>query len=219
MKKKYLEKLGYLKDDCMVVNCVVGILAFGTKLEISAPSNFIPHFLASLVINKIIKLKESNSEDTKLPDLESAAKIIIEFESPSQLQGLDLTDGDHGKFDQYLYAVDQIQLSIRSGISCYDTHRTCAIRKLQPVFQRILDCSVTGRNYDATSTTVYSSSVTSSYNYELQGNNQTGHGELSREQVYRLHNIVERLNSTGCLGDCINMYRISRKTAVDARYL
>ncbi|KAK1358938.1 hypothetical protein POM88_043412 [Heracleum sosnowskyi] len=157
-----------------------------------SPNNFIPHFLSSSLINKIIKLKESNSEDTKLPDLESAAKIIIEFESPSQLQGLDLTDGDHGKFDQYLYAVDQIQLSIRS---------------------------VTGRNSDATSTTVYSSSVTSSYNYELQGNNQTGHGELSREQVYRLHNIVERLNSTGCLGDCINMYRISRKTAVDARYL
>ncbi|KAK1367896.1 hypothetical protein POM88_033988 [Heracleum sosnowskyi] len=188
MKKKYLEKLGYLKDDCMVVNCVVGILAFGTELEISASN------------------------------LESAAKTIIEFESPSQLQGL-LTDGDHGKFDQYLYAVDQIQLSIRSGISGYDTHRTCAIRKLQLVFQKILDCSVTGTNSDAMSTTVYSSSVTSSYNYELQGNNQTGHGELSREQVYRLHNIVERLNSTGCLGDCINMYRISRKTAVDARYL
>lgn len=223
MKKKNLEKLGYLKDGCMEVYCVVGVLAFGSELEISEPSNFVSNNLSSSINNEIIKLQEFQGmeeccdEDTKLPDLESAAKIILESVSPLQLQGL--TNGDRGKFAQYLYAVDEIQQSIRSGISGYDTHGTHAIKSLQLLFQRILDCSVTGTKCDAMSATVYSSSVTSSYNYELQGNNQTGHGELSQEQVSRLCSIVERLNSTGSLGDCINMYRISRKSAVDARFL
>ncbi|KAL1834569.1 hypothetical protein ACET3Z_004220 [Daucus carota] len=222
MKKKYLEKLGYLKNDCLVVNCVVGVLESGTGFEVSAPSN--SAYLSASLNNQIMKLKKSqsmkvsDSEDTKLPDLESAVKVINEFESPSQLQGL-INDGDRRKFSQYLYAVDEIQQSIRSGISGYDTHGARAIKQLQLIFQRILDCSVTGTKYDAMSTTVYSSSVTSSYNYELQGSNQTGQGELSSEQIYRLCSIVNRLNSTGCLGDCINVYRISRKSAVDARYM
>lgn len=110
MKKKNLEKLGYLKDGCLVVNCVVGVLAFGTDMKIPAPSNFVSYYLSSSIINRIIQLKEfqgmteSNCEDSKSPDLKSLAKVIIELGSPLQLQGL-VNDEDSNKFDQFLYVL------------------------------------------------------------------------------------------------------------------
>ncbi|WOG85590.1 hypothetical protein DCAR_0104781 [Daucus carota subsp. sativus] len=93
------------------------------------------------------------------------------------------------------------------------------MKTLQLVFKGILTFSISGTRSYLRSSTVYSSSVTSSSSYELQGSGYTVQGELSSEQVYRLQNIAERLNSTGCLGDCIEAYKISRKSAVDARFL
>lgn len=219
MKKKYLKKSGYLKDDCLVVNCVVGVLAPCTDKEtadsISLTSNH-DQIIQPVGVQAMV---ESSSDDTKFSHLESAAKVIIEFGSPSQLQGL-INDGDHKKFDQYLCAVDEIQKSIKAGlISDYETHGTRATKTLQLVFQGILDCSNNATKYDTLSSTVDSSTVTSSFSYELQGSNHIGHHELSSEQVYRLRSIVKRLNFTGYLGDCIEVYRISRKSAVDSRFM
>ncbi|KAK1367894.1 hypothetical protein POM88_033986 [Heracleum sosnowskyi] len=160
---------------------------------------------------------EFSYEDIKLTRLESAAKLIIEFESPWQLHQF-ISVGNRNKFDQYLYAVDEIQKSIKSGMtSGYETHGTRAIKTLQLVFRGILECSISATISDSSSSPVYSSSGTSSNGYELQGSNRTFYHKLSSEQVYYLRNIVRKLNSRGCLGDCTCIYRISRKSAVDAK--
>lgn len=162
-------------------------------------------------------MKEFNCEDVKLTRLESAAKLIIEFGCPWQLQQF-ISVGNRNQFDQYLYAVDEIQQSIKSGMtSDYETHGTRAIKTLQLVFQGILECSVSATSSDSLSSPVYSSSGTNSC--ELQESNRTFYHELTSEQVYYLRNIVKKLNSIGCLGDCTCMYRISRKSAVDAKLL
>ncbi|KAK1367297.1 hypothetical protein POM88_042858 [Heracleum sosnowskyi] len=160
-----------------------------------------------------------NCEDIKLKRLESAAKLIIKFDSPLQLQQL-INHGDRKKFDQYLYAVDKIQQSIKSEmIYGYEAQCARAMKTLQLVFKGILNCSIQTTKSGSLSSTACSSSITSSYGYELQGSNHTDHGELSSEQVYRLQSIVEMLHSTGCLGDCIEVYITSRRSAVDARFL
>lgn len=211
MKKTNLKKLGYLKDDCLVVNCVVGVLASRTDKLAQAPIIQPTGFSQAMI--------ESSCEDARLLHLESAAKLIIEFGSSVQLQGL-VNDGDHKKFDQFLDAVDEIQQSIKPGlIFDYEAHGARATKTLQLVFQGILDCSISASKYDTLSSTVDSSTLTTSYSYESQGTNHTSHHELSSEQVYRLRSIVERLKITGHLGDCIEVYRISRKSAVDARFL
>ncbi|KAK1367895.1 hypothetical protein POM88_033987 [Heracleum sosnowskyi] len=98
-----------------------------------------------------------------------------------------------------------------------ETHGTCALETLQPVFREILDCSINAIDYDALSSTVCSSTMSSTYGYDLLGSTHTGHGDLSSEQINCLRNIGEGLNCTGCLGDFIEAYRYSRKSAVDAR--
>lgn len=217
VKKKYLKNSGYLKDDCLVVNCVVGVLASCTDKETANPIGMTSNHDQIMQPVGFQPMMESSCEDTKFLHLESAAEVITKFASPSQLQGL-INDGDRKIFDQYLYAVDEIQKSIKPGlISDYETHR--ATKTLQLVFQGILDCSTIATKYDTLSSTVDSSTVTSSFSYELQGSNHIGHHELSPEQLYRLRSIVERLNFTGYLGDCIEVYRISRKSAVDSRFL
>ncbi|XP_074336087.1 exocyst complex component EXO70A1-like [Apium graveolens] len=161
-----------------------------------------------------------NCEDIKLVRLDSAAQVMIELESPSQLRRL-IYDGDQDRFQEYLSAVDEIQKFIKSGlITGYRIHHwTRAKKTLQQLFQEILNCSIRETKSDALSSTVNSSSITSSYGYELQGSNHLEHGDLSREQIYRLQSIVERLHSSGCIGGCIEVYKISRKSAVDARFL
>ncbi|XP_017254950.1 exocyst complex component EXO70A1 [Daucus carota subsp. sativus] len=212
IKKKHLKKLGYLKDDCLVVNCVVGVLASCTDKEIEqAPVSCISDMDQAVMME--------SCEDTKFLDLESAARVIIEFGAPAQLQGL-VNDADRAKFDHYLNAVDEIQQSIKTGqVSDYEAHGTRAMKTLQLVFQGILDCSTSVNQSDTLSSTLDSSSMTSSYGYEQQGGHHASHHELSQEQVYRLCSIVQRLNKGGCLGDCIEVYRISRKSVVDARFL
>ncbi|KAK1367891.1 hypothetical protein POM88_033983 [Heracleum sosnowskyi] len=205
MNKKHLKKSGFLKDNCLIVKCVVGVLAVHTEKEVPSPSNLL---LLSEDDQNIQVLAfqgptESNCKNTKLPDLESAAKIIAELGSPLQLQGL-VNDGDRNKFIQYLSAVDEIQRSIKSGmISGYKTQGALAIKTLQLVFRGILDCSISETESDPLNSTDCSSSVTSSYGYEFQGSNHTGFGELSSEQVYYLHSIVETLNSAGCVGPAL----------------
>ncbi|XP_074334240.1 uncharacterized protein LOC141671785 [Apium graveolens] len=219
IKKNYLKRSGYLKDDCLVVNCVVGVLASCAAKATAEPMSLTSNQDQIIQPVGFQAMMESSCEETKFSYLESAAKVIIEFGSPSQLQGL-FNDGDRNKFDQYLFAVDEIQKSIKPGlISDYETHGTRATKTLQLVFQGILDCSIRTTKYDTLSSTVDSSTMTSSFSYELQGSNHIGHYELSSEQVYRLRSIVERLNFTGHLGDCIEVYRISRKSAVDSRFL
>lgn len=219
IKKKYLKKSGYLKDDCLVVNCVVGVLASCTDKAAAESMSLTSNHDQIIQPVGFQTIMESSCEETKFSYLESAAKVIIEFGSPSQLQGL-INDGDRNKFDQYLCAVDEIQKSIKPGlISDYETHGTRATKTLQLVFQGILDCSIRATKYDTLSSTIDSSTVTSSFSYELQGSNHIGHHELSSEQVYRLRSIVQRLNFTGHLGDCIEVYRISRKSAVDVRFM
>ncbi|KAL8107289.1 exocyst complex component EXO70C1-like [Apium graveolens] len=224
-KKRNLKKSGYLAYNCLVVDCKVGVLEDRTEKNILRQIRFIFNQLSSSIKHQNIVvcgfqgMKNSNCEDTKLPDLKSVAKLITELESPLQLQGL-INHGDRIKFDQYLYAVDKIQQSIKTDkIYSYETQRAHAIKTLQLVFKGILNCSIQTKKSDSLSKTVYSSSITGSYGYELQGSNHTDHGELSSEQVYRLQSIVEMLHSTGCLGDCIEVYIISRRSLVDARFL
>ncbi|KAL8107292.1 hypothetical protein AgCh_023918 [Apium graveolens] len=154
-------------------------------------------------------------DDGDFLEVAGAVKLIIEFETPLQLQQL-INDDNCNKFDQYLHAVVEFQRSIKSGlITGYETHGTRAIKSLQLVFRGILDCSTSATATDAMSSTLYSSS----YGYDVQERNLIFYSKFSSEQVHYLRSIVEKLNSIGCLGDCIDLYRISRKSAVDARFL
>ncbi|KAK1367893.1 hypothetical protein POM88_033985 [Heracleum sosnowskyi] len=192
----------------------VGVLAIQTKMENPPPSAFVPYRSTSLVDDQ--GMKESNFEVTTLPHLGSAEKIINTFSSQLQLQEL-IYDG-RSTFAEYLNAVDEIQQSTKSGmIYSYETEER-AIKTLQSVFKGILTFSISGTESNTMNSTVYSSSVASSSSYELQGSSRIGQGEISSEQAYRLRSIVEKLNSTECLGDCIEVYKISRKSAVDARF-
>ncbi|WOG85588.1 hypothetical protein DCAR_0104779 [Daucus carota subsp. sativus] len=83
-------------------------------------------------------LKASESEDAfKSQHLESAAKLIIEFGSPLQLQQLIRVE-NRDQFDQYLCAVDEVQQSIKSGTaSSYETHGIRAIKTLHTISRNI----------------------------------------------------------------------------------
>ncbi|WOG85587.1 hypothetical protein DCAR_0104778 [Daucus carota subsp. sativus] len=91
------------------------------------------------------------------------------------------------------------------------------LQKNKKMFLDILDRSTYALEYDRLSSTLHSSSVTSSYGYEFQGRNRNGEGELSSPQMNHLHSIIKRLSITGCHEACIEAYRNSRKSVVDAR--
>ncbi|KAL8101582.1 hypothetical protein AgCh_033470 [Apium graveolens] len=146
----------------------------------------------------------------------SSAEVIRDFGSATELED----NGDDEKFARYWGAVEtnDIMPSNNSGMIPYqDTPVSNSNNLLQLVFQSILDSSISIINSETSSS--YSTSVTSYYSSELQVGSHTAYGELSTEQVYRLCNIIERLNSAGCLGNCNEVYRVSRKSAVDARLL
>ncbi|KAL1834572.1 hypothetical protein ACET3Z_004223 [Daucus carota] len=147
----------------------------------------------------------------------SVEKMIDTFNCQLKLPEL-IYDGG-STFAEYMYAVDEVKKFARSGMIGSSEIQERAMKTLELVFKGILSFSISGNKSGTTSSTVYSSSVASSSSYELQGISHTAQGELSSEQVYRLRSIAERLNSSGCLGDCIEVYKISRKSAVDARFL
>lgn len=146
----------------------------------------------------------------------SSAEVIRDFGSATEPG-----NGDDDQFARYLGAVatnDIIMPSNNSGMIPYhDSPGSNSINLLQLVFQSILDSSTSIINSETSSS--YSTSVTSYYGSELQVGNHTAYGELSTEQVNRLHNIVERLDSAGCPGNCNEVYKVSRKSAVEARLL
>ncbi|KAL1834568.1 hypothetical protein ACET3Z_004219 [Daucus carota] len=172
-----------------------------------------------LVAFQEMKDSDSKCEDTNVPDLKTAKKVIEELGHPFQLQQL-INNGDREKFNQYLYAVVEIQQSINSGlVTGYETHGSRAIKSLHLVFRGILDCSISANtSSDPSSSSLYSSGVPSTYSYELQGRNRTCEYELSSEKIYYLRSIVEKLNAIECLGDCIDVYKNLRRSAVDAKY-
>ncbi|XP_074326647.1 exocyst complex component EXO70C2-like [Apium graveolens] len=181
-----------------------------------------PLYLVSPTTNEIIPFPPSkgmttlfNCADMKLVRLDSTARVMLELESPLQLQQL-INDGGRDRFEAFLSAVDEIQQFNKPGL--FTDYGSRAKKTLQQLFQGILNCSVLETKSDALSSTVYSSSITSTYGYELQGSNHIEHGELSSEQIYRLRNVVERLHSNGCIEGCIEVYKNSRKSAVDARF-
>lgn len=93
-KKTFLKKSGYLTTDCLVVNCKVGVLKVHTEKDILNEISFMFNQLSLSIDNRNIEvvgskgMKESDCKDTKLPDMKSRAEVIIEFETPLQLQGL-----------------------------------------------------------------------------------------------------------------------------------
>lgn len=61
------------------------------------------------------------------------------------------------------------------------------------------------------SSTAFSSTITDTFSYELQDDEHI-------DEVYDLRRIIERLNSAGNVGDCVEFYRSSRKLIVDAKF-
>lgn len=214
MNKSYLEELGYLKDDCLVVKCEVGVLPLDISSAVSLTSNQLALRVDDQVkqFMEVQRMKKSNWEDTVLSYLLSVAEVIIEYISATAVE----YDQEHEKFGHYWSSVatdDIMLLNDSLEIPDHGIPGIDSIKMLQLVFREILENSHSVCSSGSSSP----SSVTSIYSYELQGGSHTTYDVLSTEQIHRLSSIVERLNSAGCLGDCNKVYRVSRKSAVNAR--
>lgn len=194
LSKEDLEESGYLKDDCIQVCCWISI-------------------------HKSQQLKEDLNKET-------ASSLIINTESWLRLTQRPLFDEYYRIIDEYFVAIDKIQELMKSGmITDYQSKginvMDMAMKRLQLEFEGILECSsnkVKNHMHICESSTIYSSSV-STYSYELHDTEFVAHGALSVDQVMNLCSIIARLkSSTGFLDDCIEVYKISRKSVVDATF-
>ncbi|KAK1372583.1 hypothetical protein POM88_028776 [Heracleum sosnowskyi] len=166
-------------------------------------------------LTPVQQIVESNCKDVNISHFWSPAEVGIDFGSATQLKN----DGDHEQsaHNSSAVAIKDIMPSIYSrSIQNHKTPGTSSIQILQE-FRGILDRSISISNSE--SSTLCSSSVTSNFSYELQGDNHLAYAEFSPEQIYHLHGLIKWLNSAGCLADCSELYRVSRKSALAAKLL
>ncbi|KAA8524251.1 hypothetical protein F0562_010674 [Nyssa sinensis] len=154
---------------------------------------------------------------------ESAVSIILQRDSSAAREGM-IFEGDRNEIDQYLQAVDEIARSMKLMSTSEDWSEAniviqTAIARANSVIQiaiaRLVDEFVNILSYPFNPR--YSSSSSSLTDTSLYDEDYLDYDAPSTEAVYHLRSIVERMNSVGHVGQCIQAYRKVRKTLMEAR--
>lgn len=211
IKKSHLKK-SYLKHGFLVVNCRVRVLypLLADQIEDLEP-------VSPMLLDQVEELENYSFEEGKISLLDSAVNVLFETEFGA------IFNGKRDMFDQYLHAVDEIQHSIKlRNISDYKIRGVhlsqMAMERLLLEFRNILDWSINMAEDETLCCTDCSSCVATTCSQELLEGDHIGRGALSSEQIYRLRCMSERLNSAGRLQECLDVYKNSRKSVVDASF-